>query len=138
VTWSFVRLSFVVVRLSSLVCLSFVVRSFLVVVAVVGRSRPGGEPPIRGASPCGLQEESFMRRSRSAVLLLIAGLLLASPLMAQEQRESIQGVVKDTSGGVLPGVTVEARSAALVGVSAAVTDERAPTGSRPCLQASTK
>jgi len=39
-----------------------------------------------------------------------------------ETRGSIEGVVKDTSGAVLPGVTVEARSPALVGVSTATTD----------------
>ena len=64
-----------------------------------------------------------MRNKGWAVLLVIAGLLLSSPVMAQEQSGSIQGVVKDSSGGVLPGVTVEARSVALVGVGTAVTDE---------------
>ena len=37
-------------------------------------------------------------------------LLFAWPAAAQEQRGSIDGVVKDSSGGVLPGVTVEAHS----------------------------
>ena len=45
---------------------------------------------------------------------------IASPLAAQETRGSIEGIVKDASGGVLPGVTVEAKSAA--GTSTAVTD----------------
>ena len=35
---------------------------------------------------------------------------MAWPVAAQEQRGTIEGVVKDTSGAVLPGVTVEARS----------------------------
>ena len=35
-------------------------------------------------------------------------LLVAVPAVAQETRGSIEGVVKDTTGGVLPGVTVEA------------------------------
>ena len=47
---------------------------------------------------------------------------LSSVLGAQETRGSIEGVIKDTSGAVLPGVTVEARSPALVGVSTAITD----------------
>jgi hypothetical protein len=51
---------------------------------------------------------------------LMALLLCASPLAAQETRGSIEGIVKDASGGVLPGVTVEAKSAA--GTSTAVTD----------------
>jgi carboxypeptidase family protein/TonB-dependent receptor-like protein len=42
---------------------------------------------------------------------LMAALLLATPLAAQELRGSIEGVVKDTSGAVLPGVTVEAKAA---------------------------
>ena len=53
---------------------------------------------------------------------LFAVLLLALPAVAQEQTGSIQGVVKDSSGAVLPGVTVEARSPSAVGVSTAVTN----------------
>ena len=41
---------------------------------------------------------------------LSAVLLLALPAAAQEQRGSIEGVMKDTSGAVLPGVAVEART----------------------------
>ena len=50
-----------------------------------------------------------MRLRSLAALLAIT--LFAWPVAAQEQRGSIEGVVKDTSGAVLPGVTVEARSA---------------------------
>ena len=42
---------------------------------------------------------------------LMAALLIAWPVTAQEQRGSIEGVVRDASGAVLPGVTVEARAA---------------------------
>src|SRR3981081_3091989 len=42
--------------------------------------------------------------------VLLCGVVLAWPAAAQEQRGSIEGVVKDTSGGVLPGVSIEARS----------------------------
>jgi hypothetical protein len=56
-------------------------------------------------------------------LLIVWFVLLAAlPLAAQEQTGSIQGVIKDASGGVLPGVTVEARSPRVVGASTAVTD----------------
>jgi hypothetical protein len=41
---------------------------------------------------------------------LLAITLFSWPAAAQEQRGSIEGVVKDSSGAVLPGVTVEARS----------------------------
>lgn len=54
--------------------------------------------------------------------LLAAALLVAVPAAAQDQRGSIQGSVKDSSGAVLPGVTVEAKSPALVGVQSTVTD----------------
>jgi len=52
---------------------------------------------------------------------LLAIVLVAWPVAAQEQRGSIEGVVKDTSGAVLPGVTVEAKSAG-GGVLSAVSD----------------
>jgi hypothetical protein len=55
---------------------------------------------------------------------LILAVLFALPAVAQEQTGSIEGVVKDSSGGVLPGVTIEARSPQVVGVSTAVTDEK--------------
>ena len=43
--------------------------------------------------------------------VLLCALLFAWPAASQEQRGSISGIVKDTSGGVLPGATVEAKSA---------------------------
>ena len=58
-----------------------------------------------------------------AVLVVVA-LLWTAPLFAQEQRGSIEGLVRDASSGVLPGVTVEARSPSLVGTASTVTDER--------------
>jgi len=42
---------------------------------------------------------------------LFAMTLFAWPAAAQEQRGAIEGVVKDSQGGVLPGVTVEAKGA---------------------------
>jgi len=56
--------------------------------------------------------------------MLALVLLLAPVASAQEQTGSIQGVVKDTSGAVLPGVTIEARSPSIVGVSVTTSDER--------------
>jgi hypothetical protein len=63
---------------------------------------------------------------RTVVLVLSCALVLvmALPVAAQEQRGAIEGVIKDTEGGVLPGVVVEARSAKMVGVASTVTDER--------------
>jgi hypothetical protein len=48
--------------------------------------------------------------------------LAAWPARAQEQRGSIEGVVKDSSGAVLPGVTVEAKSGGS-GILSATTNE---------------
>lgn len=60
---------------------------------------------------------------RRRVLPAILALALATPALAQETRGSIEGVVKDASGGVLPGVTVEAKNRS--GATAATTtDER--------------
>ena len=58
---------------------------------------------------------SHVRIRRSAVLSigLAAICVLASPSVARAQ-SSISGVVRDSSGAVLPGVTVEAASDALI------------------------
>ena len=47
-------------------------------------------------------------------VLLFSLLILTfvGPAIAQEQSGSIQGVVKDASGSVIPGATVEAKSGA--------------------------
>jgi hypothetical protein len=58
-----------------------------------------------------------------ARLTFVAGLLALMPAAASAQTSAIAGVVKDTSGAVLPGVTVEASSPALIEkVRSAVTD----------------
>jgi hypothetical protein len=53
-----------------------------------------------------------MRRSLFRSLLLLT--CLFSPLVAFAQTSAISGVVKDESGGALPGVTVEVSSPALI------------------------
>ena len=53
-------------------------------------------------------------------LAFAAIVVLPSPLLAQS---AIAGVVRDSSGGVVPGVTVEASSPALIeGVRSVITD----------------
>ncbi|MEO8360461.1 MAG: carboxypeptidase regulatory-like domain-containing protein, partial [Vicinamibacteria bacterium] len=49
-----------------------------------------------------------MKRFKASLLCLLL-LTVALPAIAQEQSGSIQGVVRDAQGGILPGVTVEAR-----------------------------
>ena len=64
-----------------------------------------------------------MRRVFTCSILATIGLvMLGAPAQAQS---AIAGVVRDTSGGVLPGVTVEASSPVLIeGVRTAVTDSQ--------------
>lgn len=65
-----------------------------------------------------------MRLRTLGVLLAIVGFVLpvASPAAAQEQRGNIEGTVKDNTGAVLPGATVETTSPALIGVRSTVSD----------------
>ena len=63
-----------------------------------------------------------MRRRLPLTFVLVAVACLAMPGIAQAQ-SAIAGVVRDATGAVLPGVTVEVRSPALIeGVRSAVTD----------------
>jgi len=45
--------------------------------------------------------------SSSWLIAVLAIVLVAMPVVAQEQAGSIEGVIRDSSGGVVPGVTVE-------------------------------
>src|SRR5918995_5115065 len=63
-----------------------------------------------------------MTRSRRSCLVVTLATLVAFPAVARAQ-SAMTGTVKDTSGAVLPGVTVEAASEALIEKSkVAVTD----------------
>ena len=59
---------------------------------------------------------------RRAIAVLVCALAFATPGLAQEQRGSLEGTVKDAQGAVLPGAVVEARSAALIGVRSETAD----------------
>src|SRR5690348_10606611 len=64
-----------------------------------------------------------MLEGRSKRVVSIACGLLFLPALAVAQTGIIAGVVKDTSGAVMPGVNVEAASPALIEkIRAAVTD----------------
>ena len=59
----------------------------------------------------------MMRTSLAGVVLTVLGFTLLFPAAATAQQASasgIAGIVRDTSGAVLPGVTVEASSPALI------------------------
>jgi Carboxypeptidase regulatory-like domain len=48
------------------------------------------------------------------LVIVIACVLLPSAALAQQTASGIAGIVRDTSGAVLPGVTVEAASPVLI------------------------
>ena len=67
----------------------------------------------------------FARFARRACLFVVLSLIPASVLAQGTSTATIAGVVRDSSGAVLPGVTVEAASPALIEkVRTTVTDER--------------
>src|SRR5436309_14020146 len=55
-----------------------------------------------------------MRGMASGVAALAFAIVVSLPATALAQTSGIAGVVKDTSGAVMPGVTVEATSPALI------------------------
>ena len=64
-----------------------------------------------------------MRRSISTTFLLVC-LMLAAPAAAFAQEAALVGTVKDSTGGVLPGVTVTALHEATGNRFTAITDNR--------------
>ena len=80
----------------------------------------------------------FCRRGERLCFALLMALALPAAAFAQGQTGSIAGTVKDSSGAVLPGVTVEAASPALIEkVRTVVTDGPAPIESSTSGPAST-
>ena len=63
-----------------------------------------------------------MTSARRLALALCGLLVVAATAMAQERTGSIAGNIKDSSGGILPGATIQATSPSLVGVQTAVSD----------------
>src|SRR5690349_12667056 len=71
-----------------------------------------------------LMEVNSMLRNLGGFLLVLLACVLLFPEGAAAQSQ-INGVVRDESGGVLPGVTVEASSPVLIEkVRTAVTDDQ--------------
>jgi len=66
------------------------------------------------------------RRGFHLIVAVLAACLLASAAFAQgggaSTTGSINGRVSDSSGGVLPGVTVTVTSSSMMGVQSSVTD----------------
>jgi carboxypeptidase family protein len=68
----------------------------------------------------------WIRCAAAAAVLAVSSIVAAAPASAQgTSAAAITGVVKDASGGVMPGVTVEAASPALIEkIRTTVTDEK--------------
>src|SRR3982751_820243 len=60
-------------------------------------------------------------RSRTTLFVLALGAVLAGSAWAQSTQGRLTGLVSDTQGAILPGVTVTATSPALIGVQSTVT-----------------
>src|SRR5438445_222896 len=79
-------------------------------------------PRYNGWPNSAVGREVSMKKSATVCIALLAALLLPS-FAAAQAAGGIAGVVKDTSGAVMPGVTVEASSPALIErVRSVVTD----------------
>src|SRR5688572_23474524 len=65
---------------------------------------------------------TFMLQSRRVRYALLAACLLMIPTTALAQEGTIAGTVRDAQDALLPGVTVEATSPALIGVRSTVSD----------------
>src|SRR5215510_5590207 len=83
-------------------------------------SRAAQSPPNRRV--VSLRRENRVMRTFASRVVGIVGLTLW-PIVASAQTSSIAGVARDASGGVLPGVTVEAASPALIEKVRAVTTD---------------
>jgi len=67
----------------------------------------------------------MLRRGVLGALAAVLALGLLGPTLAWAQGSSIAGVVRDSTGAVLPGVTVEATSPALIEkMRSVVTDDQ--------------
>src|SRR6185436_9257487 len=67
--------------------------------------------------------ENPMLPSKRARSVLLAACLLIIPTTVLAQEGTIAGTIRDEQGAVLPGVTVEATSPALIGVRTSISDD---------------
>jgi hypothetical protein len=73
----------------------------------------------------GLQEEISVRRATRLCLVILVAAMFVPVTASAQTTSAIAGVVRDSSGSVLPGVTVEVSSPALIEATrTAVTDDQ--------------
>jgi hypothetical protein len=75
----------------------------------------------------GLETEPMIRKTLLHCALTIATFLCMATSLVAQTAGGIAGVVRDSSGGVLPGVTVEASKELLVGIDSGGTLEWGPS-----------
>src|SRR5258706_2266551 len=89
-------------------------------------SRHTGRAHVRSAFFANTKEKTMRRLVTCAIAGACAlAILIPSPASAQGDRASIVGLVQDASGAVLPGVSVEAASPALIEKSRTVVTDGA-------------
>src|ERR1700722_6241913 len=71
-------------------------------------------PHTARCRPPGGDQEVVLRRTLMVSAVTFALLVIVAPVAFAQSGSAIAGVVKDSSGAVLPGVTVEAASPALI------------------------
>src|SRR5688572_24059053 len=79
--------------------------------------------PCRTIDPGLRERRSVMQRLQRAFCAVVLGLAMTAPAFAQLSTARLDGRVTDTSGGVLPGVTVTLTQTETGAVRNAVTDE---------------
>src|SRR5204862_5215815 len=89
------------------------------------RSRIQGGHGVQVSPFTGRRKRVRMPKQLLRLMFVVLAAMVPGTLLAQQSGQSaIAGVVKDSTGGVLPGVTVEASSPALIEKSrTAVTNE---------------
>src|SRR5678816_540347 len=105
----------------------FTVRALLIIRAAVLGCCPRRAPPSPVSFTSHKEGPVVLARfgRRACLVAVVLGLIPASVLAQGASTATIAGVVRDSSGSVLPGATVEAASPALIEkVRSTVSDER--------------
>src|SRR5262249_44392980 len=79
---------------------------------------------ITGAEPCGHNNDGGnLMKGLNVLLACLLALLLVAPVFSQSTNSTLTGTISDSSGAVLPGVTVTATNTATEVATTALTNE---------------